>query len=73
MPEAMAANAILYVSAVNSQYANSMSGPQVVEVVVIERVITEPQVSCLMQWPPTPTYMFPQKTHSMQTLCLDLK
>jgi hypothetical protein len=36
MPEAMAANANLYVSAENSQYDNTMTGPQVVEVVVID-------------------------------------
>jgi hypothetical protein len=41
MPEAMAANANLYVSAENSQYANTMSGPQVVEVVVIDSDINE--------------------------------
>ncbi|MGY5141421.1 MAG: hypothetical protein ACW9WZ_00030 [Nitrosopumilus sp.] len=41
MPEAMAANANLYVSAENSQFDNYMSGPQVVEVVVIDSDINE--------------------------------
>jgi hypothetical protein len=41
MPEAMAANANLYVSAENSQYSNYMTGPQVVEVVVIDSDINE--------------------------------
>jgi hypothetical protein len=36
MPEAMAANANLYVSAENSNFSNTMVGPQVVEVVVID-------------------------------------
>jgi hypothetical protein len=36
MPEAMAANANLFVSAENSQFGNLVSGPQVVEVVVID-------------------------------------
>jgi hypothetical protein len=41
MPEAMAANANLYVSAENSQYSNTMTGPQVVEVVIIDSDINE--------------------------------
>jgi hypothetical protein len=41
MPEAMAANANLFVSAENSQYSNTMTGPQVVEVVVIDSDINE--------------------------------
>jgi hypothetical protein len=41
MPEAMAANANLYVSAENSDYSNTMTGPQVVEVVVIDDDINE--------------------------------
>jgi hypothetical protein len=41
MPEAMAANANLYVSAENSQFSNYMTGPQVVEVVVIDDDIDE--------------------------------
>jgi hypothetical protein len=41
MPEAMAANANLYVSAENSQFDNYMTGPQVVEVVVIDENIDE--------------------------------
>ena len=41
MPEAMAANANLFVSAENSQYGNIMVGPQVVEVVVIDSDINE--------------------------------
>jgi hypothetical protein len=36
MPEAMAANANLFVSAENSQFNNRIAGPQVVEVVVID-------------------------------------
>jgi preprotein translocase subunit YajC len=36
MPEAMAANANLFVSAENSQFDNYISGPQVVEVVVLD-------------------------------------
>jgi hypothetical protein len=36
MPEAMAANANLFVSAENSQFNNLISGPQVIEVVVID-------------------------------------
>ena len=41
MPEAMAANANLYVSAENSQFDNYMTGPQVIEVVVIDDDIDE--------------------------------
>jgi len=41
MPEAMAANANLYVSAENSEYSNTMTGPQVVEVVIIDSDINE--------------------------------
>jgi hypothetical protein len=41
MPEAMAANANLFVSAENSQFGNIMSGPQVVEVVVIDSDINQ--------------------------------
>ena len=41
MPEAMAANANLFVSAENSQFGNTMVGPQVVEVVVIDNDINE--------------------------------
>jgi Pyruvate/2-oxoacid:ferredoxin oxidoreductase gamma subunit len=41
MPEAMAANANLYVSAENSNFSNKMVGPQVVEVVVIDDDINE--------------------------------
>jgi hypothetical protein len=41
MPEAMAANANLYVSAENSQFENRMSGPQVIEVVIIDSDINE--------------------------------
>ncbi len=36
MPSAYAANANLFVSAENSQFSNYMSGPQVIEVVVID-------------------------------------
>jgi hypothetical protein len=39
--EAMAANANLFVSAENSQFSNTMVGPQVVEVVVIDSDINE--------------------------------
>jgi hypothetical protein len=39
MPEAMAANANLFVSAENSQFGNLVSGPQVVEVVVVDSTI----------------------------------
>jgi hypothetical protein len=39
MPEAMAANANLFVSAENSQFNNRISGPQVIEVVVIDNNI----------------------------------
>jgi hypothetical protein len=41
MPEAMAANANLFVSAENSQFSNYMSGPQVIEVVIIDSDINE--------------------------------
>ena len=41
MPEAMAANANLFVSAENSQFQNTISGPQVVEVVIIDSNIDE--------------------------------
>jgi hypothetical protein len=41
MPEAMAANANLFVSAENSQFNNRISGPQVVEIVVIDTDINE--------------------------------
>jgi hypothetical protein len=41
MPEAMAANANLFVSAENSQFNNRISGPQVVEVVIIDSDINE--------------------------------
>ncbi|ABX13097.1 hypothetical protein [Nitrosopumilus maritimus] len=41
MPEAMAANANLFVSAENSQFDNYMSGPQVIEVVVIDSDIND--------------------------------
>jgi hypothetical protein len=41
MPEAMAANANLFVSAENSNYGNIMIGPQVVEVVIIDSDINE--------------------------------
>jgi hypothetical protein len=41
MPEAMAANANLFVSAENSQFSNYMSGPQVIEVVVIDSDIND--------------------------------
>jgi hypothetical protein len=41
MPEAMAANANLFVSAENSQFDNYISGPQVVEVVVIDGNIND--------------------------------
>jgi hypothetical protein len=41
MPEAMAANANLYVSAENSEFDNRMTGPQVIEVVVIDSDINE--------------------------------
>ncbi|WP_428325846.1 hypothetical protein [Nitrosopumilus sp.] len=41
MPEAMAANANLFVSAENSQFDNYMSGPQVIEVVVIDSDIDD--------------------------------
>ena len=41
MPEAHAANANLFVSAENSQFDNYMSGPQVIEVVVIDSDINE--------------------------------
>jgi hypothetical protein len=41
MPEAMAANANLFVSAENSEYGNMMIGPQVVEVVIIDSDINE--------------------------------
>jgi hypothetical protein len=41
MPEAMAANANLYVSAENSRFDNYMTGPQVIEVVVIDDDINE--------------------------------
>ena len=40
-PEAHAANANLFVSAENSQFDNYMSGPQVIEVVVIDSDINE--------------------------------
>ncbi len=36
MPVAYAANANLFVSAENSQFSNYMSGPQVIEVVIID-------------------------------------
>ena len=41
MPEAHAANANLFVSAENSQFDNYMSGPQVIEVVVIDSDIDD--------------------------------
>jgi hypothetical protein len=41
MPEAMAANANLFVSAENSQFQNTISGPQVIEVVVIDSNLDE--------------------------------
>jgi len=41
MPSAHAANANLFVSAENSQFDNYMSGPQVIEVVVIDSDINE--------------------------------
>jgi hypothetical protein len=41
MPVAHAANANLFVSAENSQFSNYMSGPQVIEVVVIDSDINE--------------------------------
>ncbi|MBA4437680.1 MAG: hypothetical protein H2B06_02450, partial [Nitrosopumilaceae archaeon] len=41
MPEAMAANANLFVSAENSQFDNYMSGPQVIEVVIIDSDIND--------------------------------
>jgi hypothetical protein len=41
MPEAMAANANLFVSAENSQFNNRMSGPQVVEVVIVDTDIND--------------------------------
>jgi len=41
MPVAMAANANLFVSAENSQFGNLISGPQVVEVVVIDSNIDQ--------------------------------
>jgi hypothetical protein len=41
MPEAMAANANLFVSAENSQFDNRLSGPMVVEVVVIDSDIND--------------------------------
>ena len=41
MPEAYAANANLFVSAENSQFDNYMSGPQVIEVVVIDSDIDD--------------------------------
>ena len=41
MPEAMAANANLFVSAENSQFNNRISGPQVVEIVIIDSDINE--------------------------------
>ncbi|MGH1569227.1 MAG: hypothetical protein ACRBBZ_08675, partial [Nitrosopumilus sp.] len=41
MPAAHAANANLFVSAENSQFDNYMSGPQVIEVVVIDSDIND--------------------------------
>ena len=41
MPTAFAANANLFVSAENSQFDNYMSGPQVIEVVVIDSDIND--------------------------------
>ena len=41
VPEAYAANANLFVSAENSQFDNYMSGPQVIEVIVIDSDINE--------------------------------
>jgi hypothetical protein len=41
MPEAMAANANLFVSAENSQFGNLITGPQVVEVVIIDSNIDD--------------------------------
>jgi hypothetical protein len=41
MPAAFAANANLFVSAENSQFDNYMSGPQVIEVVVIDSDIND--------------------------------
>ena len=41
VPEAFAANANLFVSAENSQFDNYMSGPQVIEVVVIDSNIND--------------------------------
>ncbi len=40
MPAAHAANANLFVSAENSQFDNYMSGPQVIEVVVLIQIST---------------------------------
>jgi hypothetical protein len=41
IPESFAANANLFVSAENSQFGNYMSGPQVIEVVVIDSDIND--------------------------------
>jgi hypothetical protein len=41
VPAAHAANANLFVSAENSQFDNYMSGPQVIEVVVIDSDIND--------------------------------
>ena len=43
--DSYAANANLFVSAENSQFANYMSGPQVIEVVVIDRDINDTDVA----------------------------
>jgi hypothetical protein len=45
MPEAMAANANLFVSAENAQFGNHISGPQVVEIVIIDDDIGETNTS----------------------------
>src|SRR3990167_4791523 len=44
VPAAHAANANLFVSAENSQFSNYMSGPQVIEVVVIDSAINDTNV-----------------------------
>jgi hypothetical protein len=41
IPESFAANANLFVSAENSQFDNYMSGPQVIEVVIIDSDIND--------------------------------
>jgi hypothetical protein len=52
MPEAMAANANLFVSAENSQFGNLVSGPQVVEVVVVDSNINTLEIvlAFLLRW-----------------------